>query len=148
MFDTPALSLQAAHAEILRLWTHKYIINHAKQSRKVKSRQIHGGSFVIIPTTPTHMDTEEMGQGTTWIASCLFVCIGMILILLLGVDGRSWLPFRGGIRMCPGRHFAKQQTLTALATCSTIFDINILVGDFVGMSSGQFELVILDPSLL
>ena len=50
--------------------------------------------------------------------------------------------------MCPGRHFAKQQTLTALATCSTIFDINIRVGNFVGMRSGQFELVILDPSLL
>ncbi|KAH9988970.1 cytochrome P450 [Xylariaceae sp. FL0662B] len=36
-----------------------------------------------------------------------------------------WLPFGGGQRMCPGRHFAKQQIITAFALLFNDFDIEL-----------------------
>lgn len=34
-----------------------------------------------------------------------------------------WFPYGGGHRMCPGRHFAKQEIISTLAIMLTLFDI-------------------------
>ena len=43
------------------------------------------------------------------------------------LKGRStdWFPYGGGQRMCPGRHFAKQEMLSTLAIMLTLFDIEL-----------------------
>jgi cytochrome P450 len=38
----------------------------------------------------------------------------------------SWLPFGGGARMCPGRHFAKAEMIVTTAIFLTAFDIELL----------------------
>ncbi|KAK4694385.1 hypothetical protein P7C71_g3190, partial [Lecanoromycetidae sp. Uapishka_2] len=41
-----------------------------------------------------------------------------------GVAG-GWIPYGGGQRMCPGRHFAKQEIIGTLATLLTYFEIKL-----------------------
>ena len=43
------------------------------------------------------------------------------------LKGRStdWFPYGGGQRMCPGRHFAKQEMITAMAIVLTLFDVEL-----------------------
>ena len=47
--------------------------------------------------------------------------------LVFSLKGRanSWLPYGGGQRMCPGRHFAKLEMLSSLAIMLTLFDVEI-----------------------
>ena len=44
------------------------------------------------------------------------------------LKGRSgdWIPYGGGQRMCPGRHFAKQEMISSLAIMLTLFDIELV----------------------
>lgn len=41
-----------------------------------------------------------------------------------GTDG-SWIPYGGGSRMCPGRHFAKKELIVGMAMFLTSFDIEL-----------------------
>jgi hypothetical protein len=41
-----------------------------------------------------------------------------------GVGG-GWIPYGGGQRMCPGRHFAKQEIIGTLALLLTDFEIQL-----------------------
>lgn len=43
-----------------------------------------------------------------------------------GVAG-GWIPYGGGQRMCPGRHFAKQEIITTFAMLFTHYDIQLLI---------------------
>ena len=40
----------------------------------------------------------------------------------------SWIPFSGGVRTCPGRHFAKQEIITTVAMMLTTFEIELVAG--------------------
>ena len=40
----------------------------------------------------------------------------------------AWLPYGGGQRTCPGRHFAKLEMISSLAIMLTLFDIEIFDG--------------------
>ncbi|KAF2106350.1 cytochrome P450 [Lophiotrema nucula] len=42
-----------------------------------------------------------------------------------GLDG-AWIPYGGGINMCPGRHFAKQELIGTFAMLVSQFDMEIL----------------------
>lgn len=42
-----------------------------------------------------------------------------------GTDG-SWVPYGGGSRMCPGRHFAKKELIVTMAIFLTVFEIELL----------------------
>ncbi|KAL1970226.1 hypothetical protein VTN77DRAFT_5386 [Rasamsonia byssochlamydoides] len=39
----------------------------------------------------------------------------------------SWIPYGGGIKLCPGRHFAKQEIIIASAMYLAAFDIELIV---------------------
>ena len=38
----------------------------------------------------------------------------------------AWIPYGGGLRMCPGRHFAKEEIILTSAIMLTSFDIELL----------------------
>lgn len=44
---------------------------------------------------------------------------------LHGLEG-CWLPFGGGQRMCPGRHFAKNEILGTFALLFTRYDLQLI----------------------
>lgn len=37
----------------------------------------------------------------------------------------SWFPYGGGVRMCPGRQFAKREVLLTLALMASLFDVEV-----------------------
>lgn len=39
----------------------------------------------------------------------------------------SWIPYGGGTRMCPGRHFAKKEMIVTMAMFLTAFEIELLI---------------------
>lgn len=41
----------------------------------------------------------------------------------------SWIPYGGGSRACPGRHFAKREILNTCAMLLAAFDIEILADE-------------------
>ena len=45
-----------------------------------------------------------------------------------GMTG-SWIPYGGGPRACPGRHFAKREIMTICALMTSMFDIEIQADD-------------------
>lgn len=45
-----------------------------------------------------------------------------------GTNG-AWLPYGGGSRMCPGRHFAKKEMIGAMALFLTQFDVEMAPRD-------------------
>ena len=45
-----------------------------------------------------------------------------------GVAG-GWIPYGGGQRMCPGRHFAKQEIIGTFATLLTHYEIKLRMPD-------------------
>jgi cytochrome P450 len=47
---------------------------------------------------------------------------------LEGTTG-SWVPYGGGSRMCPGRHFAKKELIVTMAIFLTAFDIELAPRD-------------------
>jgi cytochrome P450 len=38
----------------------------------------------------------------------------------------TWMPYSGGARLCPGRHFAKREIIVTAAVMITMFDIELL----------------------
>ena len=38
----------------------------------------------------------------------------------------AWIPYGGGQRICPGRHFAKQEMIVSLAILLTLFDVEMI----------------------
>ena len=45
-----------------------------------------------------------------------------------GLTG-AWIPYGGGMNMCPGRHFAKQELIGTFAMLCAHFDLEILTGE-------------------
>lgn len=47
---------------------------------------------------------------------------------IFSLDGTtgSWIPYGGGTRMCPGRHFAKKEMIVTMAMFLVSFDIELL----------------------
>jgi cytochrome P450 len=43
----------------------------------------------------------------------------------LGGLSASWIPYGGGLRLCPGRHFAKQEMLVSTAVWLSAYDIEL-----------------------
>lgn len=39
----------------------------------------------------------------------------------------SWIPYGGGVKICPGRHFAKQEIIVVMALFLTMFEVEVLM---------------------
>ena len=62
-----------------------------------------------------------------------------------GMTG-SWIPFGGGPRACPGRHFAKREIIMTCAMMVSMFDVEILADEeALEMNPSDFGLGTLRP---
>lgn len=58
----------------------------------------------------------------------------------------SWIPYGGGPRACPGRHFAKREIITICALMTSMFDVEIQADDqALEMNSADYGLGTLRP---
>lgn len=139
--------LQAVYAETLRLRMHFYIIRMPdKVDMSIRDWIIPRQKVVVASTTVAHMDTEAWDTGLQnehpvdqfWIGRFLKYPPGNDKanekaqstasapeFSTKGLEG-SWVPYGGGPRQCPGRHFAKRQILLTTALMVSLFDCEIL----------------------
>lgn len=139
--------LQAVYAETLRLRMHFYIIRMPDRvDMDIRDWVIPRHRVVVTTTTVAHMDTEawDTGLGNEhpvdqfWIGRFLKCSSGSDSgnskagapasppeFSTKGLEG-SWIPYGGGPRQCPGRHFAKRQILLTTALMVSLFDCEIV----------------------
>lgn len=147
--------LQAAYAEALRLRTHGVITRHPRQAIVVNGWCVQAGSYVVNSSTIAHMDqevwsSEERGSHPVEVfAPERFLTASgedfKKTFSLAGLEG-SWIPFAGGMWACPGRIFAKQQTIHMLAALTTMYDIEMIAREVdLEMSTKRFGFGVLEP---
>ncbi len=139
--------LQAVYAETLRLRMHFYIIRMPDRvDINIRDFVIPRRKVIVTPTTVAHMDSKAWDTGLKnehpvdqfWIGRFLKypsenahgntqqhdpACSPIFSTKEL--EG-SWIPYGGGPRQCPGRHFAKRQILLTTALMVSLFDCEIL----------------------
>lgn len=138
--------LQAVYAETLRLRMHFYIIRMPDRvDMNIRDWIIPRRKVIVTPTTVAHMDTEVWSTGVKnehpvdqfWAGRFLsYPSEGdradaqssgpesSPIFSTKGLEG-SWIPYGGGPRQCPGRHFAKRQILLTTALMVSLFDCEI-----------------------
>lgn len=136
--------LQAVYAETLRLRMHFYIIRMPDRvDMNIRDWIIPRQKVVVTSTTVAHMDRDVWDTGSHDEHPVDQFWIGRFLkyphegdsdnsndprspeFSTKGLEG-SWIPYGGGPRQCPGRHFAKRQILLTTALMVSLFDCEIL----------------------
>lgn len=140
--------LQAVYAETLRLRMHFYIIRMPDRvDMNIRDWVIPRQKVIVTPTTVAHMDSEAWSTGLNnehpvdqfWVGRFLRYpskgdrgdtqphdpAASSPEFSTKGFEG-SWVPYGGGPRQCPGRHFAKRQILLTTALMVSLFDCEIL----------------------
>lgn len=131
--------LQAVYAETLRLRMHFYIIRMPDRvDINVQDWIIPRQKVIVTPTTVAHMDPERWSTGLNgehpldqfWVGRFLEFPLKKIhgstpKFSTRSLEG-SWIPYGGGPRQCPGRHFAKRQILLTIALMVSLFDCEVL----------------------
>ncbi|KAI0122342.1 cytochrome P450 [Daldinia grandis] len=137
--------LQAIYAETLRLRMHFYIVKMPDRvDMKIRDWIIPRRKVSVTLTTVAHMDSEAWNTGFNnehpvnefWAGRFLNYPSGSNLCNAQAHDFTpvfstkeyegSWIPYGGGPRQCPGRHFAKRQILLTTALIISLFDCEIL----------------------
>lgn len=138
--------LQAVYAETLRLRMHFYIIRMSDTEMNIRDWIIPRRKVIVTPTTVAHMDSKAWNIGLKhehpvdqfWIGRFLTYPsksdhentqpndpASSPIFSTKGLEG-SWIPYGGGPRQCPGRHFAKRQIILTIALMVSLFDCEIL----------------------
>jgi cytochrome P450 len=135
-FDLPKLLkkpfLQAVLSETLRLRVNGFLVRRPmRESLKIHEWTIPKDRFCLTSSTPGHMDPNVWCQGANaahavtdfWPGRFLKPnkSTGQMEFSLKGTEG-SWMPFGGGIHMCPGKVFAKHVICLSVATMVTRYD--------------------------
>lgn len=131
--------LQAVYAETLRLRMHFYIIRMPdREDINIREWILPRQKVIVTPTTVAHMDPQRWNTGLNGERPLNHFWVGRFLQYPLksihkptpefstkGLEG-SWIPYGGGPRQCPGRHFAKRQILLTIALTVSLFDCEVL----------------------
>lgn len=138
-FDVQKLTalplLQAIYVETLRLHISFSITRQAIRDTIVDGYEVRKGAIVQAPSLIAHYDdiwdsdghsssefwpdrhlkhvetTDKEGNTTTRSE------------FSMGNRNPYWFPYGGGVSMCPGRNFAKQEIIVTIAILTTMFDI-------------------------
>lgn len=146
--------LESIYAETLRLRIAAFIMRSPERD-SIKANQwiFPKRSIVLVATTPAHMDEKiwNTGDGNQYPLERFWAERFLVYpndptsgptrtnqqskagrspasngpsFSVEGLGG-SWIPYGGGYRACPGRHFAKREILMTLAVMVTMFDIEL-----------------------
>ncbi|KAK2059469.1 cytochrome P450 [Colletotrichum caudatum] len=139
-FDMPKLValplLQSIYVETLRMHVSINITREVLESMEIEGYFLEKGSLVQAPTQIGHFDEEVWGAeghpaSEFWAerhvkyAEKVDEAGNVKKVKEFSMAGRpsEFFPFGGGISMCPGRFFAKQEIMLAVAMIVTRFDV-------------------------
>ncbi|PVI03948.1 cytochrome P450 [Periconia macrospinosa] len=131
--------LQSIWAETLRLRVHIFMSRKVSQADlNINHWLVPRDNVVFVSSTPAHMDTASWSCGPDdshalnefWADRFLVPqSDGTAAFRLDASMSGSWIPFGGGVQMCPGRHFAKREALLTCAILVSCFDVDLVVPD-------------------
>ena len=131
--------LQSIWAEMLRLRVHIFMSRKVSQADlNINNWLVPRDNIVFVSPTPAHMDTASWSCGPHhshplnefWADRFLVPqSDGTAAFRLDTSMPGSWIPFGGGVQMCPDRHFAKREAILTYAVLVSYFNINLLIPD-------------------
>ncbi|KAK4164372.1 25-hydroxycholesterol 7-alpha-hydroxylase [Cladorrhinum sp. PSN259] len=131
--------LAAVYAETLRLRTHFYLVRMGDRGKPLSllGWVIPPKKPVVALTTVAHFDERGWDVGLNgeypldvfwpgrFLKSVEGGKKGEVEFVTKGMEGR-WVPYGGGVRMCPGKHFAKRHIMVTTALMVSMFDVEFV----------------------
>lgn len=138
--DVPLLSklplLNSMFHEVLRVYIDLLIVRQVDTDTAIGPHIIHKNEVIMAPSWLSHRNPEHFTKPDAFDPARFLVDdpeTGKLKFSTAGLTGK-FFPFGGGHYMCPGRTFAKQEVLAAIAVLLLRFDIEFV--EFV-KRSGQ-----------
>ncbi|OHW97251.1 cytochrome p450 family protein [Colletotrichum incanum] len=143
-FDTAKLVamplMQSIYTECMRLHVSIAITREVTETTKLQGYRLQKGSMIQAPTNLMHLDEQIWGQGghpasEFWAERHVKQVkkvdqdTGSVTTerqFVMGAKPSEFFPYGGGVSICPGRFFAKQEILLTIAMLVTRFDIEFV----------------------
>ena len=138
--DVPLLSklplLNSMFHEVLRVYIDLLIVRQVDADTTIGPHIVHKNEVIMAPSWLSHRNPEHFAKPDVFDPARFLVNdpeTGKMKFSTAGLTGKLF-PFGGGHYMCPGRTFAKQEVLGAVAVLLLSFDVELV--EFV-KPSGQ-----------
>lgn len=130
--DVPLLSklplLNSIIHEVLRVYVDLLIVRQVDGDATIGSHIINKNEVIMAPSWLSHRNPENFDKPDTFDPARFLVDdpeTGRMTFSTAGLTGK-FFPFGGGHYMCPGRTFAKQEVLGAVAVLLLNFDVEFV----------------------
>lgn len=140
--DVPLLSklplLNSMFHEVLRVYIDLLIVRQVDADTTIGSHIVHKNEVIMAPSWLSHRNPDHFVKPDTFDPARFLVDdpeTGTMKFSTAGLTG-EFFPFGGGHYMCPGRTFAKQEVLGAIAVLLLNFDIEFV--EFVKRSGQEY----------
>ena len=125
--------LSSTYMEMLRMYTAVNVTREVMADCVIDGHSLKKGNAIMAPTWIGHRDPEvwnalhsDHPPPETFYADRFLRQEGdKVVCSMAGLAGK-WFPYGGGAHMCPGRAFAKQEILAAVATVLLGYDIEFV----------------------
>lgn len=140
--DVPLLSklplLNSMFHEVLRVYIDLLIVRQVDADTTIGPHIVHKNEVIMAPSWLSHRNPEHFVKPDAFDPARFLVDdpeTGKMKFSTAGLTGK-FFPFGGGHYMCPGRTFAKQEVLGAVAILLKNFDIEFV--EFVKRSGREY----------
>jgi hypothetical protein len=130
--DVPSLSklplLNSMFHEVLRVYIDLLIVRQVDADATIGAHIVHKNEMIMAPSWLSHRNPDNFSKPDAFDPARFLVDdpkTGKMKFSTEGLTGK-FFPFGGGHYMCPGRTFAKQEVLGAVAVFLLNFDIEIV----------------------
>ena len=128
--------LQSIYAETLRLHVASFVLRGPdRKDLNLGGWHIPQDSAILVSSYSAQTDPKVWNVSDDphcppadefWAKRFLEETMGKQPVFSLKGRSASWIPYGGGQKICPGRHFAKQEMIVSLAILLTLFDIEMM----------------------
>lgn len=130
--DVPLLSklpvLNSMFHEVLRVYIDLLIVRQVDADTTIGPHIVHQNDMIMAPSWLSHRNPEYFAKPDAFDPARFLIDdpeTGKMKFSTAGLTGK-FFPFGGGHYMCPGRTFAKQEVLGAVAVLLLSFDIDFV----------------------
>lgn len=129
--------LNSAFQETLRMYVDLLVVRKASADTTLDEYKVKQGEMIMAPTWMTQRNPEHFSNPDNFVAERFLkhdAETGKIYCSTTGLGGK-YFPFGGGHYMCPGRTFARQEVLGAVAMVLLKFEVKMI--EFVREKNGS-----------
>jgi cytochrome P450 len=113
--------LCSVYSECLRLRNSVQVVRQLRNDVRIDGYTLKAGNLIIAPSYLAHQDSSAWSNGTGGYPAHEF-WPERFLHRSKTVESGNYFPYGGGTAACPGRYYAKQEILAAVALVIAKFD--------------------------